>query len=98
MLKTIRQESMYKLKFSQKSCVAICLVTAFLIASCKGADGGFAPSMKSPSVIVSGQLSTALKNGSEIKTANGWTLQLDTSDPMKNLTTTNGWKIEAKYE
>ena len=79
--------------------LATLLFASTFLSGCKGADSGFAPAMSPPPSISSSAVqATLIKNGSALRTANGWNLQVDTSDSVKNSVTANGWKIEVKYE
>ncbi len=71
----------------------------FLILGCKGRDSGYAPGGTNlPNSPATQSGVHTIKNGSTVQTANGWSLQFDDADPVKNITTANGWKIEVKYE
>ncbi len=72
------------------------LLVVVVFTACKGSDSGFAPSSTAP--LSSNTQATLLKNGTAVQTANGWNLQVDTSDSINNTVTANGWKIEVKYE
>ena len=81
-------------------------LTSFLLVGCKNATEGFAPGLEnnnpvpespSPEIPVSPAVSF-LKNGTTVNSANGWNLQIDTTDAVISHTTLNGWKIEVKYE
>ncbi len=40
-----------------------------------------------------------MKYGEEkTTTANGWNVSIDTTDPVKNITTGNGWTAEVKHK
>lgn len=79
-------------------------LTSFLFFGCKASTEGFAPGRSTINPLPGTPTSPTnpnqafLKNGSSTVTANGWGLQIDTSDSIHSKTTANGWKIEVKYE
>ena len=93
-----RSECMTKVQNLKAVFITTVLSAVLVAASGCGSKDGFAPSSSPVITDVKSKVSVFMKNGSTVLTSNGWNLDMDTTEPIANLTTTNGWKVEVKYE
>ena len=64
-----------------------------------GADTGFAPGTAiEPVISLEALASNNTKYGEVVKTANGWIVSNDNTDPVEQKILSNGWTVEVKYE
>jgi hypothetical protein len=85
--------------FLDLTVICALILTSLLLLGCSGSGSGYAPgSPVVPTPISGSPYQTNIKYGSQVQVINGWELNFDSSDSIRTTTTSNGWKIEVKYE
>jgi hypothetical protein len=71
------------------------------LVGCGGQSGGIAPSHPNnnlPTLVIDTADQSNFKYGETQTTSNQWEVSIDTTDPVENVTLSNGWNVEVKYE